>query len=447
MPLSKSSLQSPLMPTSATATENAISLTYALPKQPELAPTPPQTTTTPETPAETQQLPACQTTILPTTSSIAGPQGRVVYEPLYTPTVQTSLDNTLPILTVVKNQGAVYQSYITFTTLQSSDMVIDNNNVAHTHDNIIQIQDNIIQTQDNTLQTQDNIIQTQDNIIQTQNNTPQTQDNSVQTQDNSVLTHHNTLQTQVNTQPHTIDHTQDNTVQTLDYAVQTQDNTVQTLDYTVQTQDNTTVQDLGQTTVHSLGQPIVQDLVQTPEPSLEESPGQCLEETRVQEQGPLLDLPDQYQPPPPPPPTVSTILSCLTPVPLTDIPTYMSSIPSPDISSMLLTSTTTSIMIPTTTTTIPPSLSPPPAVPSPTHPPADMQEDEDVLDSLSNSLDVPLYSYPVPDWSKMTYSGQDWSNLSNNTDSSALDQSWDETSQTLPLFEPTLDFESLMDFE
>ena len=79
--------------------------------------------------------------------------------------------------------------------------------------------------------------------------------------------------------------------------------------------------------------------------------------------------------------------------------------------------------------------------------PGSRLEDEDILDSLSTNFDVPLYSYPCADWPKIPYGGQDFSNEAASPDSSFIDQSWDET-QTLPLFEPTLDFDTcLMDLE
>ena len=79
--------------------------------------------------------------------------------------------------------------------------------------------------------------------------------------------------------------------------------------------------------------------------------------------------------------------------------------------------------------------------------PGSRLEEEDILDSLSTNFDVPLYSYPGSDWPKIPYGGQDFSNEAASPDSSFIDQSWDET-QTLPLFEPTLDFDTcLMDLE
>ena len=75
---------------------------------------------------------------------------------------------------------------------------------------------------------------------------------------------------------------------------------------------------------------------------------------------------------------------------------------------------------------------------------------EDFLDSLvwsPGTADLPLYSHPAqPDWSKMPAGGRSSANEMAASESSLLDQSWDET-QTLPLFEPTLDFESLMDYD
>ena len=77
-------------------------------------------------------------------------------------------------------------------------------------------------------------------------------------------------------------------------------------------------------------------------------------------------------------------------------------------------------------------------------------EDEEILDTLSTNFDIPLYSCPEADWTKIPYGGQDSSNEAASPDSSFIDQSWDETQTlpTLPLFEPTLDFETcLMDFD
>ena len=127
---------------------------------------------------------------------------------------------------------------------------------------------------------------------------------------------------------------------------------------------------------------------------------------------------------------ISSILSSLTPVPLSEIQSCMTSTPPPDLSFILRSCPSSATPVPSVTSSI-----------------TNHQDDEDVLESLSTSLDVPLYSYPSPDWSKMANSGQEWTNVSPGTDTSMLDQSWDEESRTLPLFEPTLDFESLMDFE
>ena len=304
------SLQSPLMPTSATASDNTISLTYSLPPQPKppqspnlpiLAPinlastTPtfikPETILPPQIiskiPTVTQQLPEGHASLLPIPTSVSSATSTMIYEPLYTTSgaPQTSIDSSnLPILTVVKNENAVYESFITFTT---------------------------------------------------QVNQPVLESHELVLEDPS----------------------------------------------------------LGQTSMESLT---------------------------------ALDLSTDYASSS----NISSLLSSLTPVPLSEIPSYMSSTPPPDFSFTLRS-----------------GLSSATPVPSVSSPITNHHDDEDVLDSLSTSLDVPLYSYPGPDWSKMANRGQEWTNMSPHTDSSVLDQPWDEHGQTLPLFEPTLDFESLMDFE
>ena len=117
---------------------------------------------------------------------------------------------------------------------------------------------------------------------------------------------------------------------------------------------------------------------------------------------------------------ISSLLRRLRPVPLSQIPSNLLSKPPPVI---MMDS----------------------GVGSPV--PGSRLEDEDMLDTLSTNFDVPLYSYPGADWPKIPYGGQDFSNEAASPDSSFIDQSWDET-QNLPLFEPTLDFDScLMDLE
>ena len=124
-------------------------------------------------------------------------------------------------------------------------------------------------------------------------------------------------------------------------------------------------------------------------------------------------------------PKTSSLLQRLRPVPLSQIPAELLSKPPPVL---LLDS----------------------GVGSPV-PGSRLEDDEELLDSLSTNFDVPLYSYQGSyqgaDWPKIPYGGQDFSNEAASPDSSFIDQSWDET-QTLPLFEPTLDFDTcLMDLE
>ena len=118
--------------------------------------------------------------------------------------------------------------------------------------------------------------------------------------------------------------------------------------------------------------------------------------------------------------SVETVLKSLSPVCLGDIPPHMLSTPPPTLD--VLPRPTTPITVPSLST------------------------DDDILDSLSTSLDMPLYSYSFADWPKMTAGGQEVTNEAAASESSLLDQSWDET-QTLPLFEPTLDFETLMEYD
>ena len=129
---------------------------------------------------------------------------------------------------------------------------------------------------------------------------------------------------------------------------------------------------------------------------------------------------------------LDAVLRGLAPVSLRDIPLHMLSVPVPrDILA---------------TSAAKPNLEP--RVPS-----LSSADTEDFLDSLScvsvcspGTADLPLYSHPAQDWSKMAAGGRSSANEMAASESSLLDQSWDET-QTLPLFEPTLDFESLMDYD
>ena len=132
------------------------------------------------------------------------------------------------------------------------------------------------------------------------------------------------------------------------------------------------------------------------------------------------------------PQSLDTVLRGLAPVSLRDIPLHMLSVPVPrDILA---------------TSAAKPNLEP--RVPS-----LSSADTEDFLDSLScvsvcspGTADLPLYSHPAQDWSKMAAGGRSPANEMAASEASLLDQSWDET-QTLPLFEPTLDFESLMDYD
>ena len=73
-------------------------------------------------------------------------------------------------------------------------------------------------------------------------------------------------------------------------------------------------------------------------------------------------------------------------------------------------------------------------------------QDDEILESLcSPGLDLPLYQHNISDWSKLEAADQESTNEEAASESSYLDQSWDET-QTLPLFEPTLDFDTLMNY-
>ena len=119
--------------------------------------------------------------------------------------------------------------------------------------------------------------------------------------------------------------------------------------------------------------------------------------------------------------TVSSLIKALRPVPLSQIPAELLSRPPP----VILCHSEPASPVPGTR----------------------MEDEEDILDTLSTNFDVPLYSCPGADWTKIPYGGQDSSNEAASPDSSFIDQSWDET-QTLPLFEPTLDFEAcLMDLD
>ena len=94
---------------------------------------------------------------------------------------------------------------------------------------------------------------------------------------------------------------------------------------------------------------------------------------------------------------------------------------------------------PLVVSTPPPDLSsiiPPLPPPSPL-PINIVQEEDDMLESWSSTVDIPLYAYPGPDWEK----------LANQIESSTPDHSWIEESNSLPLFESALDLDPLIDLQ
>lgn len=126
----------------------------------------------------------------------------------------------------------------------------------------------------------------------------------------------------------------------------------------------------------------------------------------------------------------------LTPVSLIDIPLHMLTTPAP---MAMVTRAPSPILVPNITMALETS--------------GDISDD--LLDSLSvtSVVDLPLYSHHhlSSDWSKMIpEAGGGLTNESADS-SLGLDQSWasasEEGGQTLPLFEPTLDFDSLMDYD
>ena len=155
---------------------------------------------------------------------------------------------------------------------------------------------------------------------------------------------------------------------------------------------------------------VIQSFLSFPSPMIPQQPSQ---------QFPGLTYSSEQEPEPLT--KISSLLRRLRPVPLSQIPADLLSRP-------------------------PPVLTMDSGVGSPV--PGSRMEDEDILDSSwSSNFDVPLYSHPGADWPKIPYGGQDFSNEAASPDSSFIDQSWDET-QTLPLFEPNLDFDTcLMDLE
>ena len=121
---------------------------------------------------------------------------------------------------------------------------------------------------------------------------------------------------------------------------------------------------------------------------------------------------------------VENILKSLTPVSLEDIPVHMLSLAKQPPSLIPLRPRSTS-----TPTTVPMT-----------------NDDDEILESVcAAGFDLPLYSHPLSDWSKLEAREQESANEEAASEASYLDQSWDET-QTLPLFEPTLDFDTLMNY-
>ena len=136
---------------------------------------------------------------------------------------------------------------------------------------------------------------------------------------------------------------------------------------------------------------------------------------------------------------VLEVIRGLTPVSLSDIPLHMLTTPAP---LAMVTRSPSPILVPNITMAL------------------ETSEDiaDDLLDSFSvPEIDLPLYSHLQhhlsADWSKMiTEAGGELTNEIAASDSSlGLDQSWSSASedggQALPLFEPTLDFDSLMDYD
>ena len=129
----------------------------------------------------------------------------------------------------------------------------------------------------------------------------------------------------------------------------------------------------------------------------------------------------------------------LTPVSLIDIPLHMLTTPAP---LAMVTRAPSPILVPNITMAL--------------------ETSEDIADDLLDSFSVPVVDLPLyshshhhlsSDWSKMIpEAGGGLTNEIAASDSSlGLDQSWSSASedggQTLPLFEPTLDFDSLMDYD
>ena len=136
---------------------------------------------------------------------------------------------------------------------------------------------------------------------------------------------------------------------------------------------------------------------------------------------------------------VLEVIRGLTPVSLSDIPLHMLTTPAP---LAMVTRSPSPILVPNITMAL--------------------ETSEDIADDLLGSfsvpgIDLPLYSHLQhhlsADWSKMiTEAGGELTNEIAASDSSlGLDQSWSSASedggQALPLFESTLDFDSLMDYD
>ena len=126
---------------------------------------------------------------------------------------------------------------------------------------------------------------------------------------------------------------------------------------------------------------------------------------------------------------VENILRRLTPVSLEDIPVHMLSVAQqpPYLIPLRPRSSSTPTMVPSS--------------------PGQVIHDDEILESVCGAagFDLPLYSHPLSDWSKLEAREQESANEEAASEASYLDQSWDET-QTLPLFEPTLDFDTLMNY-
>ena len=268
---SKCGIQSPLMPSSATATENAISLTYELPR--------------------TMLSPELQDPSIPKVLSSSN-----------TPVIY-SLDQSLPVLTVLKNDTEVVESYISYSTIQTNGKNDGVQNSAWSTTEVVA---------SDTIGKSSSVSEQIDHVMSVDD-------------------------TQMDQTQHTVGSATSSISDT---------NAKSSLDFAIKT---------------------------------------------------------------------------LCPVSLGEIPTHMLATPPPSFQLQRESSP-----------------APVPSVSS-TH-------DDDLIDSLSSSFEMPLYTLSASDWSKIQTGGSESANEVSASHSSFLDQSWDET-QTLPLFEPTLDFETLMCYE